>query len=184
MLASKLTVKELIKENRRLLKNLSRRIANIEALGSPVPLYAVDKFRQLEKTIPKNISRLDRKSLTTLNRDLRYINALKTSTVKGAKKAQETWIPIERNLKIFSPNNIAKFWEIYNKIYERMGGLTEKYKYELFDTITDFMYQGSDSDAVVEEIIDQFDDTLKELGGNATDEKVKVLFSSKLKKLF
>ena len=59
----------------------------------------------------------------------------------------------------------------------------EHFKYEIFDTSIDYIFGGQESDQAVKDIIDEYDKTLKELGGNATNDDIKVLFTSKLNKL-
>lgn len=184
MLASQLTPQEMRKESRRLIKNLSRRIARIEGLGNTAPQYAVQKYREIEKNIPKRLTQLSQKELNTLYRDLRYINSLKSSTAKGAMQTQAKFEPIKDKLQVLSEDKRKKFWEIYGKLYERTSGTMEKFKYELFETNIDYIYSGQDTDSAVEEIIEEYDKTLKELGGFVTDEEIKVLFTSKLGSLF
>lgn len=183
MLASQLTPKEMRQESRKLIKNLSQRIKRIEGLGSSAPQYAVNKFRELEKSIPKRLTQLSKEELTTLNRDLRYINSLKTSTVKGALHTQEKFEPVKAKLDALSPDTQKKFWEIYGKLYERTSGTMENFKYELFETNIDYIYGGQEVDKAVTDIINEYDKTLKELGGYATDEEIKVLFTSRLQTL-
>ncbi len=183
MLASQLSPREMRQESRRLIKNISRRIARIEGLGSSAPQYAVNAYRELEKRIPKRLTQLSQKELTTLYRDLRYINALKSSTVKGALQTQSKFEPIKEKLEVLSPDTKKKFWEIYGKLYERTSGTMENFKYELFETNIDYIYGGQEVDKAVADIIEEYDKTLKELGGNVTDEEIKVLFTSKLHSL-
>ena len=183
MLASQLTPKEMRKESRRLIKNLSRRIERIEGLGSSAPQYAVSAYRELEKRIPKKITQLSDKELKTLYRDLRYINSLKSSTVKGALQSQAKFEPIKDKLEALSPETRKKFWSIYGKLYERTSGTLENFKYEIFETNIDYIYGGQDVDKAVEDIIAEYDKTLKELGGDVTDEEIKILFTSKLQTL-
>lgn len=182
MKAANLTDKELRKEIRRLDKNLSRRIANIEGLGSSAPQYAINRYREATKDI-KSLSALSRKQLVTLHRDLRYINALKSSTVKGAKDVQTKFEPIRDKLSALSPDTRKKFWEIYGKLYESTGGTMENFKYEIFATNIDYIYGGQDVDKAVMDIIEEYDKTLEQLGGSAGDEEIKLLFTQKLQTL-
>lgn len=183
MLASQLSPQEMRQEIKRLIKNLSRRISNIEGLGSSAPQYAVNAYRELEKRIPNRLTQLSQKELTTLYRDLRYINSLKSSTVKGALFTQTKFEPIKAKLDALSPDTRKKFWEIYEKLYERTSGTMENFKYELFETNIDYIYGGQEVDKAVNDIIKEYDKSLKELGGYATDEEIKLLFTSKLKSL-
>lgn len=183
MIASRLTVKEMRKESRRIIKNLSRRIERIERLGASAPQYAVEHYRKLEKRLPARLTQLSEKELTSLYRDLRYINALKSSTVKGALQTQKTFEPIKQKLEVLSPDSQRKFWEIYGKLYEITGNTMEGFKYELFETNIDYIYGGQDVDTAVQEIINEYDRTLKEMGSYASDEEIKILFTSRLKEL-
>lgn len=171
------------KETGILIKSLKARIANVEKLGSSAPKHAVNLFRDLEKRIPKRLKTLSDKELRTLYRDLRYINALKSSTVRGAKKAQKTFEPIKSTLETLSKSSQDKFWEVYGRMFERLGGTLENYKYEIMNADIDYILQGQDVDQTTKELIKKFDETLEELGGSATDEKVKVLFARKIKEL-
>ena len=184
MKASELTNAEMRKESRRLIKNISRRIARIEKLGSTAPQYAVNAYRELEKTIPKKLTDLSKKELTTLYRDLRYINALKSSTVKGAMQTQTKFEPIKAKLEALSPNTRKKFWEIYGKLYEKTSGTMENFKYEIFGAHIDYIYAGQEVDEAVKEILEEYDKTLEDLGGYATEQEIKQLFTSKLSSLF
>lgn len=172
------------KESRRLIKNLSRRIARIEGLGASAPQYAVTHYRELEKRIPSKLTQLSDKELQTLYRDLRYINSLKSSTVKGALQTQKTFEPIKENLETLSKDKQRAFWEIYGKVYERTSGTMENFKYVLFETNIDYILSGQDVDTAVEEIIDEYNKSLEEMGSYGTDEDFKLLFTSRLKNLF
>lgn len=183
MLATQLSPKEIRQESRRLIKNLSRRIARIEGLGPSAPQYAVKEYRELEKRIPKRLTELSDKDLFNLHRDLRYINNLKTSTVKGALHTQEKFEPIKTKLEALSPETRDKFWEIYGKLFEIMGGTFENYKYELMETNIDYVYGGQDVDVAVSDIISEYNRTLEELGSFVTDEDIKLLFTSRLRSL-
>lgn len=183
MIASRLTPQEMRKESRRLIKNLSRRIERIEGLGSSAPQYAVSAYRELEKRIPKRLTELSSTELTTLYRDLRYINSLKSSTVNGAIQTQSKFEPIKAKLEALSPDTQKNFWDIYGKLYERTSGTMENFKYELFEANIDYIYGGQEVDKAVEEILSEYDSTLKELGGDVSDAEIKVLFTSKLRTL-
>lgn len=171
------------KESRRLIKNLSRRIARIEGLGSSAPQYAVNHYRELEKRIPSRLTKLSDKELQTLYRDLRYINSLKSSTVKGALQTQETFEPIKAKLETLSKDKQRAFWEIYGKLYETAGGTLENFKYVIYETNIDYVLSGKDVDTAVEEIINEYNKSLEEMGSYASDEEFNILFTSRLQGL-
>lgn len=153
-------------------------------MSSSSPQYAVNDFKEIVKSMPSKLSDASDKELRNLYRDLRYINSLKSSTVKGAKEVQEKFKPIADKLEALSENTRDKFWTVYGKLYEATGGRLEQFKYELFETNIDYIYGGGETDTLEYSIISLYDETLKELGSNATDEQIKVLFTSKLKTLF
>lgn len=174
--------KTLRKKTRRLIKNISRRIERIEKYDKETtPQYAVEKYRSLN--IPKRLSELSRKELENLYRDLSYIEKLKSSTVRGAKEVQRKLEPIKNNLKTLSPEAKKKFWEIYGKQYEITSGTFEKYKYEVWGTILDMMYQGKTEEAIIEDIINAYDDTLEALEGEDDEDELSILLTDELKKL-
>ncbi len=184
MLATYITTEEMLEESRKLINSLKGRIANIEGLGESAPQYAVKHFRELEKRIPKKLTDLSDKELRTLYRDLRYINALKSSTVKGAKEIQKKFLPIEKQLNALSKTTRNKFWEAYGKIFESTGGVLEKFKYEILETNIDYIYGGDvDIDSIVNDIVSAYDKTLLELGYDPDDETIKLHFTDKLDKL-
>lgn len=183
MLASQLTPAEMRKESKRLIKNISARISRIEGLGSSAPQYAVNRFRQLEQNLPAKLTDLSDSQLRTLYRDLRYIENLKSSSVKGAKEVAVKFEPIKEKLDALSPTTKKKFWEIYGKLYERTSGTMENFKYELFAANIDYIYGGQEVDKAVMDIIEEYDKTLEYLGGNANDEEIKLLFTQKLRSL-
>lgn len=179
MKASTLSRKEQQKEVRRLVKNLSRRIARIENLNLSGSQYAINRYREIEKTLPKNLRPATDKQIQTLYRDLRYVDSLKTGTVKGAKETMKTFEPIKEKLSILSKDTRQKFWEAYGKLYENATTMAN-FKYEIFDVMTDYIFQGVDTDEIVLEIIDMYKNILEEMGGDVTDEEIKVLFTDKL----
>lgn len=179
MKASTLSRKEQQKEVRRLVKNLSRRIARIENLNLSGSQYAINRYREIEKTLPKNLGKATDKQIQTLYRDLRYVDSLKTSTVRGAKQTMKVFEPIKNKLNTLSKSTQDKFWEAYGKLYENSSTMAN-FKYEIFDVLSDVMLQGVDTEQLVLEIIDEYKDTLEQLGGEVTDEEIKVLFTDKL----
>ena len=174
--------KTLRKETRRLIKNISRRIERIEKYDKiTTPQYAVENYRSLN--IPKRLDKLSRKELENLYRDLSYIERLKSSTVKGAKEVQRKLEPIKNKLEVLSPEAQKKFWKIYGKQYEITSGTFEKYKYEVWGTIVDMMYQGKTEESIIEDIINAYDDSLEALEGKDNENELSILFTDELRRL-
>ena len=61
----------------------------------------------------------------------------------------------------------------------------EKFKYEIFNESIDEVFGAVDIDKIVQDIIDEFNETLKELGSEADTEQIrKKLFTNKLDKMY
>lgn len=196
MKASNLNATELRKEIRRLEKNLKRRTSNISKLQDEASQTAVEKFYDLRLELA-DLGNLTEKELRTLHRDLRYINAMPTSYVKGAKKVVTNLRSLAEKLQLdgtysnlyelysASGDMYKKLEEIYGKVSSYIGkGITEMFRYEVLESSVDYIYSGQDVDKAVEDLIKLYDKTVKELGGSATDEKIRVLFTSRLDSLF
>lgn len=183
MLAENSDYKTILKESQRLYKNLSRRMTNIMKYGDKASQHAVSKWKEFNDEFPERITkRLEPKKLVSIYRDLKYINALKTSTVKGAIRTKKVFVPVKEKLNVLSKSSQDKFWDIYSKLYEHTTTM-ERFKYELFDTIIDYVYEGIDEDKAVIDIIRAYDQSLMQMEGAGTDEQVRLLFTSKLEKL-
>lgn len=180
MYIGRLSTAEKRKEIRRLQKNLSRRIKNIEGLGASAPQYAVNKFREIEKNIPLKLTKLNASKIDDLYRDLKYVSSLKSSTVKGAKEVQEKFEPIHYKINALSEDKRKTFWEIYDKLYSAVGATLENFKYEVLEANVDLMYSGKDDEAIINDIIESYK---KSYEGGETDEDVRILFSEELQKL-
>lgn len=188
MLASNKSKSEMIKDIRKIEQNLSRRVANIEK-REDLPQFGAESFRKYQQRVKnklggkKSLTSLTEEQVRTIHRDVRYLNTLKSTSIKGAEQARDMYLPVKQKLETLSPDLRKKFWSIYEKVVERFGYM-DMFKYELFESNIDYIYGGeSDTDKAVAEIFELYDKTLKELGGNVTDEEIKVLFTSKLQSL-
>ena len=178
----------MIKDIRRIERNISKRVANIEQ-REDLPQFGAESFRKYQQRVKnklggkKSLTSLTEEQIRTIHRDVRYLNTLKSTSIKGAEQARDMYIPVKEKLEALSPDLRKRFWTIYEKMVDRFGYM-EMFKYELFESNIDYIYGGeSDEDKAVQEVFDLYDKTLKELGGNVTDEEVKVLFTSKLQTL-
>ena len=186
MISSELTEEQLVKEIRRVNKNLSRRLTRIEKRGLEVSTFALNKYNDFKEKLPvgRELRKLDKKQLQSLYRDVKYISNLKSSTVKGALSTKNKFEPIRDKLNTLSKTQQEKFWEIYGKLYETNATM-EKFKYEIFDESIDEVFGATETDKIVKEIIDEFNETLKELGSEATEEQIrKRLFTNKIDKMY
>ena len=138
MKAQNLDRDELLKENRKLIRQLRARFKNIEKAGVDIsaPVYAPYKFKDLMANTPKDLRTMGNTDLTKLNRDLRYIKDLKTASLKGARKAASDFNPIQKNLDLLSKDTRDKYYDVYKHLYEN-SSLIEKFKYSALQEIFD-----------------------------------------------
>lgn len=170
-------------EVRKLIRNIGRRVKNIEELGFVAPQYATKRFHELTDNM-KSLSKMDEKELNTLYRDLKYVDSLKSSTVKGAIDVGRNFEPIKQDLDTLSEDTRKKFWEIYEKFYERTAGTAEAYKYIVFERNIDEIFAGNtDVDEIVHNLIEAYDKSLMETGGE-DENAMRLQFSSNLDELF
>ena len=177
MISSELTEEQLVKEIRRVNKNLSRRLTRIEKRGLEASTFALNKYKDLKGRLPtgRELRKLDKKQLQSFYRDIKYISNLKSSTVKGALATKNKFEPIREQ---------EKFWEIYGKLYETNATM-EKFKYEIFNESIDEVFGATETDKIVQDIIDEYNETLKDLGSEADVEQIrKKLFTNKIDKMY
>ena len=181
MVSTDLTKEELLKEVRRLKKNVGSRINNIDALGIALEKSASTDYKKFLKEYKILGKSTPEKVLRNEYRDLRYIDQLKTSTVKGAREAFENFADISGMLDALSRTERDKFWEIYKRFYETSGGMAERFKYEVFEAIIDAQYSGMDADEFSENLNKIFDQVYGESkGAGGTDAELELLFTEKL----
>ena len=135
--------KELKQEIRRLNKNLSRRIENIEGLGNSVPLYAVNSYRNIEKDIPNVLKTDNTDKLYDMYRDLKYINDLKSSSVKGALHTQRVFeekVGSELRTK-YTEEEQKEFWDLYDTVYNYYKN-ARQFKYEEIENLFELYKKG------------------------------------------
>ena len=180
MLPQRYTRADLEKEVKRLYKNVSRRIKRVRALEN-VPTYAVKDFDEATKNYTGRTSKMSMGDLLNLERDLEYIDNLKTSSVKGALKAKETFKPIADKLETYSKDTQDQFWALYGKFMETLN-VMDKYKYDVMDIVMDYTTAGVSVDEAVKEMQKKFDTIIEERGG--FDSYASKMYFQSLKKLF
>lgn len=147
--------KQLAKENQRLARNIKRRLARLDKK------YGEESFfvRKLNK-MPLNIFGTRGKSIEELKkqyRELRYLDELKTSYVKGQKNFDTFW----NDIKNYGYEAYDKFSRLYNRFVEE-NGMLEKYKYEIVDKIADFAEQGLSEYEIRQNIFDEYEKVITE----------------------
>ena len=180
MLPPRYTRADLEKEVKRLYRNVSRRIEKVRALEN-APTYAVKDFDEATKNYTGRTSKMSMQELLNLERDLEYIDNLKTSSVKGALKAKETFKPIADKLEKFSKDTQYQFWALYGKFMETLN-VMDKYKYDVMDIVMDYTTAGVSVDEAVKEMQKKFDTIIEERGG--FDSYASKMYFQSLKNLF
>lgn len=140
---------------RRLYRRISSRIKNIESTKRDLieqSYSAANTFNELVEKYGAPKKSMDDKTLRTYYRDLKYIDNLKTSTVKGATETHEMLKDFYGMYGALSDETQDKFWSVYKQLYERTGGLIERYKYEVFDTAIMDMFSGDSVENIVENL--------------------------------
>lgn len=183
MKASNLNANELAKDIRRIEKNLKQRVAHIEA-HEDLPQFGAESFRKFEdrlhrKLDGKPLSSLTEEELRSLHRDIRYINDLKSTSIRGAEIARDKYLPIKERLEALSPELRDRFREAYNKLVGE-NKLLEQFKYDIMGVDIDMIYGGSQADDIYFTIREVVDKTLEKLGSGYTDEEFKLLLTSEL----
>lgn len=185
-------IKELKKENRQLLHKVRRRIERIENLaeveGLPSSPASV-KFREVEQDIPSafanplleglsddqkfSILKKQVSDLKALRRDVKYVDMLKSASVKGYKSYLESWQMVEDVLVDDTGEGgstklgLTKkdFFDIYDKLVEQRQ-LAQNYKYDVFNAIVNEMVlskdERKDNDFIVSKLVDLIDTGTKE----------------------
>lgn len=183
MESTDLTKEELLKEVRRLRKNIGGRIKKIDALNIDLNRSASKDFKKFLQTY-KNIGKdTTEKELRSAYRDLKYIDQLKTSTVKGAKKAYEDFKDVEGLVNILSPGKQKEFWDVYQKLYEVSGGMAERFKYDVFSEVINAEIQGVDMEELALKITELYEKVYERTKfGNGTDDELELRFTKSLGK--
>lgn len=126
-------------------EDLDKRTKEIKGLGYSTPFSATEQYDKLRKDLDKTeLGQKDIIELTNLYRDLKYINDLSTSSVKGAERAYNEWTPVQEQLSYLSKDKQDQFWKIYEKLIENVG-YQPQYKYDDFQTIMEYLYEGEDT---------------------------------------
>lgn len=150
-------MENLISKIQKLNKSLSKRMENIKKLGfeelvydSKDGKYAYQQYEDLVESMgvldvynfsKQELRTLSKKQLTTLYRDLKYIDELKTSTVKGMQKALDRWESIKQKLSWMSEKDRKLVWDAFSTYLDR-NPTADRFKYEVLETIADYSLWG------------------------------------------
>lgn len=177
-----MTDRELKREIRRISRNLSKRISNLERLGITTSRETIRKYHELEAEIAA-LNILDRKELTQLYRDINYINNLKTSTVRGSLKAQINFRPIEEYISELSEEDNKTFWHAYNTLVEdRM--ISNYFKYEAMKIARIIFEKKLNATEVRESFIKNLHDIQRKYGASISDDKFRNIVNKEINDIF
>lgn len=161
MKANQLKGEYLLKEVEDLYEELNDRIYEIEKAGYSLKKDASHRFRELQKKVPNNFSELNDKELRSIYRELKYIDDLKTSTLRGAEEAQTMYKDIEDIVDKLGPRVKQRFWKLYDNLYERNQLAALAYKYDILNALSTSTEKSrskmKDMSRVEEEIMNMFD---------------------------
>lgn len=158
---------------------------------TPLLRDAYNRFQEFKKDFRYNdFSKYDDKMVREIHRDLNYIDNLKTSTLKGAEKATQTFGKTKEILTSLSEGKQKEFWDTFNKAYKDLApAVIERFKYDVFDVITNSMLLGENQDDIFEKLQEALD--LANQYGETEEEKdelfaenLELLFSDSMEELF
>lgn len=140
-------IKELKKENARLIRNAKNRIKNLNEFEEASP--AIKSL--IEHGTPLYTKGLNDKELKKQNKDLKYFLNLKTSTVRGYREYISTAKDIFDRIEEFDEETKSKFFKVYNELVGD-NALFSFYKYETFEKILNNMEEDDDVSKIKEKI--------------------------------
>ena len=173
MLANQSKGEQLLKETEELYSKLEKQIQDIEESGKYLHKDARSHFRDLQQKYPEDITTLNEKDLRSLNRELRQIDELKSSTLAGAEQAYEMYGDIEEMIESFGPRIKEKFWEAYDRIYGNKEIAANLYKYDVLREMATEVYKSRSKKKTLEEIEESIVKALEFVSGDISLEEAK-----------
>ena len=137
------------KEYIKLMKNISRRISNLEKKGKITA--ATIRFREVFGYSNLYTTKgLDEKTLKNNLQTLRYINTLKTSRVLTKKEEQK----LESVMELFASNDKYKLYDFLDELSNNQ--LQSNYKYQLVDFVQQIYNKKIDMKELVKKVKKEF----------------------------
>lgn len=182
---------ELLNESRLIYKQLQKEMRRIGRTSKPLLKDAYDSFQEFKKEhLLRQFSKYDTKDLKNVYRDLKYISQLKTATKEGAIEAIQTFGDTKKFLDSLSKKSQQEFWDIYGKAYKNlMPTMIDRYKYELFEIVSNEMTLGQKFDDIYTKIEEAFKKSYnpnesESEQGERFRENLEILFSDEFDKLY
>ncbi len=172
MLGSNKNITELKKDIQRIERNLSKRAKNIEGRGELAFQYLPQKLKELKGEYSKPLKDMSQSELRSYYRQLVNIGENKSSTVKGAIQAQESFGYVASKLPNLTAEQKSRLFRLYGKIYEQFTEISKDFKYELLDVAVDTVeiYGERGSEDILEQLLYEFEDLELERGEYADEE--------------
>lgn len=149
---------DLVKMYHNLNRKIKKRIDNIRSYGGNyASQIAVERYDDLIQSgkMPRNIKNLSERELRQLIAELRYIDSLKSSHVKGALFVRNVWDEkVSKKLNKFNDETSDKFWRLFSLATEQPQMF--QYRYEIAELITDVLIEKKDIDE--ETLLQQLDE--------------------------
>lgn len=157
----------------------------------PLLRDAYNRFQEFKKDFHyKDFNKYSDKMVKEIHRDLNYIDNLKSSTLEGATKGAETFGRTKETLSSLSQEKQKEFWDTFNKAYKDLApAIIERFKYDVFDVITNEMLMGETQDDIFEKLQEALD-LANKYGENEVEkgelfaENLELLFSDSMEDLF
>lgn len=182
---------ELLKESRLFYQKLNREMKAIERTSEPLLRDAYERFQDFKRKVRYNdFSRYSDERVKDIYRDLNYILSLKSATKEGAVESAKTYGKTREFLNSLSKQKQETFWDMYSRAYKNlMPSMIDRYKYDVFNVLSNEMLLGQDPEDIFERIKEAFDKAYEEgvdegERGDIFAKKLELLFSESFDELF
>lgn len=155
--------KELIRQIHKNAYNFLRRIARVQAkFGTTQAIIKWQKSKYYKDNPTFKIKGLGRKELQDMLHEIKQLNAMKTSTIKGVKRFRKMQEDLNRIYNTLGSEYGKKIDVLYSKLVEE-NRFWEKYKYEIRDAIEYCYNQGMSDDEILEFLKERLDELYEEV---------------------
>ena len=181
----------MLKESRLFYQKLNREMKAIERTSEPLLRDAYERFQDFKRKVRYNdFSRYSDERVKDIYRDLNYILSLKSATKEGAVESAKTYGKTREFLNSLSKQKQETFWDMYSRAYKNlMPSMIDRYKYDVFNVLSNEMLLGQDPEDIFERIKEAFDKAYEEgvdegERGDIFAKKLELLFSESFDELF
>ena len=182
---------ELLKESRLFYQKLNREMKAIERTSEPLLRDAYERFQDFKRKVRYNdFSRYSDERVKDIYRDLNYILSLKSATKEGAVESAKTYGKTREFLNSLSKQKQETFWDMYSRAYKNlMPSMIDRYKYDVFNVLSNEMLLGQDPEDIFDRIKEAFDKAYEEgvdegERGDIFAKKLELLFSESFDEFF